>query len=113
MRGAVMAGEGAILPRGLIIVPCGPIVPRVMERLAWPMPPWTGTLVTMRPALAPVTSVVRVANRPSRIAVVIEMGARVAGLMAMVGWFATVVTGADGVLKPAGGSTTTGMAFQP
>src|SRR5579864_7544468 len=96
MRGAVMAGEGAILPREPIVVPCGPIVPRVMERLAWLVPPWTGTLVTMRPALAPVRSVVRVAKRPCRIAVVIGMGARVAGLMAMVGWFAVVATGADG-----------------
>lgn len=53
IRGALIAGERAMEPRGVIVVPCGPIVSLVTVRPACMLPPWTGTLVTMRPGLPP------------------------------------------------------------
>ncbi|HYL96415.1 MAG TPA: hypothetical protein VET69_11490, partial [Terriglobales bacterium] len=43
MRGALMAGERVMEPRGVIVVPCGPIG---TPRPACILPPCTGTLVT-------------------------------------------------------------------
>ena len=48
MRGALIAGEREIEPRGVMAVPCGPTARPVCM-----LPPWTGTLVTMRPGLPP------------------------------------------------------------
>ena len=75
MRGALIAGEREIEPRGVIAVPCGPIV---TVRPACMLPPWTGTLVTMRPGLPP--SIAAPAE-PSRSAI----GLRGIGLTGTVG----------------------------
>lgn len=109
MRGEVMAGERAIEPRGVMLVPCGPI-PRFMELPCCMLPPCTGMLVTIRPGLPPSTAVRPAGTSPMAIG---ERGLRVTGLIGTVGWRVAVVTGGAGARKPAGGFTMTGAAFQP
>ena len=76
MRGELIAGERAIEPRGVIAVPCGPI--GTVRRPACMLPPWTGTLVTMRPGLPPS---IAAPAAPSRHAI----GLRGIGLTGTVG----------------------------